>query len=102
MKSLDEIILFQIGQKPTLESNSKYNSGSSSGRVITIRTNRRMITITQPCRQSILRPVEINLTLYDVKNTKILDSGSFEKEYSVRIFLIIKILSRISKISLLI
>ncbi|KAG8181594.1 hypothetical protein JTE90_013556 [Oedothorax gibbosus] len=77
----------QIGQKPTLEANSKYNSGSSSGRVITIRTNRRMITITQPCRQSILRPVEINLTLYDVKNpAKILDSGSYESEYSVMTF----------------
>ncbi|GIY76864.1 hypothetical protein CDAR_513182 [Caerostris darwini] len=73
----------QIGQKPSLESNTKYNSGSTSGRVITIRTNRRMITITQPCRQSILRPVEITVPYDDVKNVNLLDSGSFENEYPI-------------------
>ncbi|CAL1300518.1 unnamed protein product, partial [Larinioides sclopetarius] len=73
----------QVGQKPSSEPNTKYNSGSSSGRVITIRTNRRMITITQPCRQSILRPVEIVIPHYDVKKPGLLDSGSFENEYPI-------------------
>ncbi|XP_054722034.1 uncharacterized protein LOC129231695 [Uloborus diversus] len=72
----------QIGQRPVGEANIKSNSGTSSGRVITIRTNRRMITITQPCRQSILRPVEIILPSCDMKITD-LDSGSFESEYSI-------------------
>ncbi|GFY45525.1 x-linked retinitis pigmentosa GTPase regulator homolog [Trichonephila inaurata madagascariensis] len=73
----------QVGQKPVLEPNTKYNSGTSSGRVITIRTNRRMITITQPCRQSILRPVEINIPHYEMKKPGLLDSGSFENEYPI-------------------
>ncbi|XP_015916558.2 uncharacterized protein [Parasteatoda tepidariorum] len=72
----------QLGLKPVLESNTKHNSGSSGGRVITIRTNRRMITITQPCRQSVLRPIEVAVPYYEIKSS-IYDSGSFENEYSV-------------------
>ncbi|KFM80414.1 X-linked retinitis pigmentosa GTPase regulator-like protein, partial [Stegodyphus mimosarum] len=71
----------QIGQKPLMDTNAKSTS-TTSGRVITIRTNRRMITITQPCRQSILRPAEIVIPSYELK-VKDLDSGSFENEYSV-------------------
>lgn len=50
--------------------------------MITIRTNRRMITITQPCRQSILHPTEISLPRYEFKICD-LESGSFENDFSV-------------------
>lgn len=72
----------QIGQKPSPEHSAKSTSGSSTGRVITIRTNRRMITITQPCRQSILHPAEITLPRYDFKICD-LESGSFENDFSI-------------------
>ncbi|KAF8791481.1 Ultraviolet-B receptor UVR8 like protein [Argiope bruennichi] len=36
-----------------------------------------------PCRQSILRPVEIVIPHYDVKKPGLLDSGSFENEYPI-------------------
>lgn len=72
----------QIGKKPAPETHSKASSSSSSGRVITIRTNRRMITITQPCRQSILRPVEIVIPTDEIAIGE-LDSSSFDNEYSI-------------------
>lgn len=70
-------------------------STSSGGRVITIRTNRRMITITQGCRQGEMRPIEIlslppiNPASAGSKNTPLnqeFDLTSFENDFSVSVF----------------
>lgn len=73
----------QLGQKPSQDSTSR-TQGSASNRVITIRTNRRMITITQGCRQGILRPVQIN-TFAGFQGQSVMDweSGSFENDMAL-------------------
>lgn len=98
----------QLGQKPTVTAEGRPRTsslanvaqgqgaaGASGGRVITIRTNRRMITITQGCRQGEMRPIEI-LSLPPIstpgttggsKNAPIsqeFDLTSFENDFSLQ------------------